>query len=62
MEFIVFFNYEDGTREFEFYDDEEETESRYRETVAQAKKYGSRVEIGIAQITDTTKTYVSDLK
>jgi hypothetical protein len=62
MEYIVFFNYEDGTREFGYYQDSKEAEERYQEATSLAKKNKSRVEIGIAQITDVTKTYIADLE
>lgn len=61
LDYIVFFNYENGTREFGYYEDYEEAKERYDEALKDAKTYGSRVEIGIAEIVDVHKNYISDL-
>lgn len=60
MEYIVFFNYSNGTREFGYYSDYEEAKERFDEAVEDSKTYGSNVEIGIAEIVDVTKVNWND--
>lgn len=55
MDYIVFYSYENGTREFGYYDDYEEANARYREALKLAAMYGSKVDIGIAEIVDIHK-------
>ena len=55
MDYIVFYNYANGTREFGFYTDYEEANERYRAALKSAGERGSKVEIGIAEIVDVHK-------
>lgn len=61
MNYIIFYNYENGEREFGFYEDYDEASVAYIRAIKDANKYNSRVEIGIAEITDSHKTYIQDL-
>ncbi|MFB5758961.1 hypothetical protein [Paenibacillus medicaginis] len=53
--YIVFFNYKSGHREFGFYSDLEEAKRRMSWAINDSVIYGSKVEIGIAEILTSEK-------
>jgi hypothetical protein len=53
MDYILFYNYEDGTKVFGYYGDYEEVKKAYDDAVEHYKKHKVAVEVGFAEIQKT---------
>lgn len=53
MDYILFYNYEDGTKVFGYYSDYEEVKEAYDDAIEHYKKHNVAVEVGIAEIQKT---------